>query len=180
MIELGLCQCGCGGVTGYAERRERGYKPGDRLRFIQNHNPRWKDNRDVRARILAKRRIDGECWIWTGQIDEHGYGRMSFDGRKQFIHDLSYKDFVGPIPEGLELDHLCRNPPCFNPAHLEPVTQAENARRGRQSKLTHADIILIRDLKEPHTVTALRYGVHPSTICDIRNFRRWNYEGRSS
>lgn len=140
----------------------------------------WRARLSVRERLLSRRRIEGACWIWTGQLDRRGYGRMSVSGRKQFVHALAYKEFVGTIPEGLEPDHLCRRPACFNPAHLEPVTQAENARRGGQSRLTHAAVATIRNLKEPHTVTAVRYGVHPSTICDIRNNRRWNYGGRSS
>jgi len=134
----------------------------------------------VKERLLSKRRIEGYCWIWTGQIDKNGYGRMSVGNRKQFVHNLSYREFKGPLPEGTEPDHLCFIHACFNPEHLEAVTQPENSRRRKSNKLTHVDVSAIRILKEPHEVTAKRYGVHPSTICDIRNFRRWNYEGRSS
>ena len=75
------------------------------------------------------------CWLWTGGLS-HGYGRIYIetlaDGRKRFeaAHRVSYMLLVGPIPSGAELDHLCRNPACVNPAHLEPVTHQENILRG--------------------------------------------------
>lgn len=73
------------------------------------------------------------CWEWTGARQPDGrydYG-MFWDGTRAVrAHRFAYELLVGPIPVGLELDHLCRNPPCVNPAHLEPVTHAENIRRG--------------------------------------------------
>ena len=70
------------------------------------------------------------CWIWLGVIANTGYGEVRFLGRKWLAHRLSYENFVGPIPDGLVIDHLCRQPSCINPAHLEPVTIGENVRRG--------------------------------------------------
>lgn len=67
------------------------------------------------------------CWLWLGTLDNKGYGRI---GRGSLAHRVAYELVVGPIPEGLELDHLCRTPACCNPAHLDPVTHAENMRRG--------------------------------------------------
>jgi hypothetical protein len=72
----------------------------------------------------------GPCWIWTGTPALTGYGTFSFDRRKFYTHRIAYGLVVGPIPEGLQIDHLCRVRLCCNPAHLEPVTQAENIRRG--------------------------------------------------
>jgi hypothetical protein len=140
----------------------------------------WQARLSLVLRLIFKRRVVGGCWIWTGQLDKRGYGRMYIGGRKQFVHNLAYRLFVGPIPDKEEPDHLCGTRACFNSAHLEAVTQAENTRRGRQAKLTHTDIAIIRALDEPHTITAAFFRVHPSTVCDIRNFRRWNYDGRSS
>lgn len=68
------------------------------------------------------------CWLWTGAVDPCGYGRF----RAHVLvsaHRWAYEQFVGRIPDGLELDHACRVRTCVNPAHLEPVTHAENMRR---------------------------------------------------
>ncbi len=70
----------------------------------------------------------GGCWLWTAGAS-HGYGGVRVDGRYQKAHRVAYELIVGPIPEGLELDHLCRVRNCVNPAHLEPVTHRENALR---------------------------------------------------
>ncbi len=86
----------------------------------------------VPDRIREKYTEDPEtgCWIWTAAHHQLGYGVTFYDGRQQQVHRVLYMVLVGPIPDGLELDHLCRVPACVNPAHLEPVTHAENVRRG--------------------------------------------------
>lgn len=76
------------------------------------------------------------CWIWTGAKVHHGYGRVRVDGRTLSAHRVVYELLIGPIPEDLVIDHLCRRPACCNPSHMEPVTQAENVRRGK-SLITH-------------------------------------------
>jgi hypothetical protein len=87
---------------------------------------------------------DDGCWQWTGADDIGGYGRFSV-GRKEWkAHRFSYCSFVGPIPIGLTLDHLCRNRWCVNPKHLEPVTLRVNLLRGdtfqsRNASKTHCD-----------------------------------------
>lgn len=83
----------------------------------------------------------GQCWMWLGAKKKYGHGIFSTQwkdnkGKNQGAHRIAYNLLVGPVPDGLELDHLCRNPPCVNPAHLEPVTHAENMRRYQLSK-TH-------------------------------------------
>jgi hypothetical protein len=70
------------------------------------------------------------CWPWVGHLNSWGYGRAWKDGRKQGAHRVAYEHFYGPIPYGLQIDHLCRNRRCVNPFHLEVVTSGENTRRG--------------------------------------------------
>lgn len=70
------------------------------------------------------------CWEWTGKRQPNGYARISVNGRQQLVHRVMYERIVGPIPEGLVIDHLCRNRACVRPGHLEPVTIAENLIRG--------------------------------------------------
>jgi HNH endonuclease len=92
------------------------------------------------------------CWIYPGRANRGGYGlvqtgtKLAGDRRERLAHTVVYEALVGSVPDGLELDHLCRTPRCVNPAHLEPVTHAENMRRsplvgrarGRQySERTH-------------------------------------------
>ena len=77
--------------------------------------------------------LDG-CWIWRAGMRALGYGGFSINGKGIPAHRVSYEFLRGPIPQGLELDHLCRNPSCVNPDHLEAVTHQENCARGDAGK----------------------------------------------
>jgi hypothetical protein len=66
------------------------------------------------------------CWTWIGSVGARDYGRIQLRGALWLVHKLVYELFVGPVPEGCVLHHKCRNKRCCNPAHLQPVTQAEN------------------------------------------------------
>ena len=71
------------------------------------------------------------CWLWEAQVSKEGYGRFhTAEGKQGWSHRISYELFKGAIPEGLHLDHICRNRICCNPEHLEPVTPTENCFRG--------------------------------------------------
>lgn len=101
----------------------------------------------------VEKRSNG-CWLWLGPLTPNGYGRFWMNGKRWWVHRASYELFVGPIPDGLQIDHLCHtydeNCPagacdhrrCVNPEHLEPVTIRENSIRGRgfcgqQARQTH-------------------------------------------
>lgn len=75
-----------------------------------------------------------DCWTWTAALADTGYGRFRTPGRTVFAHRWAYEQVIGPIPDGLQLDHLCRNTRCVNPWHLDPVTGRVNVRRGIEAR----------------------------------------------
>ena len=81
-------------------------------------------------RFMSKVGKTDECWLWTASKSHDGYGRFWLGGKVRYAHCVAYEWLVGPVPEGLSLDHLCRVRHCVNPDHLEPVTSGENSRRG--------------------------------------------------
>jgi len=93
---------------------------------------------------------DDGCWIWQGPKNNRGYGWW---GRK-LAHRRMYESIRGPIPKGLELDHLCRVTACVNPDHLEPVTHAENVRRGTVGAVNSARLRAETHCRNGHEYTA--------------------------
>lgn len=86
----------------------------------------------VRFFSKVEHSLDG-CWAWTGNQNGRGYGYFYVTGLRgsRLAHRVAYEHFVGPIPEGLQIDHLCRVRHCVNPEHMEVVTNRENTLRGR-------------------------------------------------
>lgn len=118
------------------------------------------------------------CHVWTGTKTTGGYGQTRVRGglRRRYAHIAAWEAVNGPVPDGLELDHLCRVTSCCNPEHLEAVTHAENIRRGGGTKLTQAKADEIRSLSKAGWQSvdiAAAYGIAPNTVAPIRNGHRW-------
>lgn len=117
----GLCQ------RHYDQRRHRGL-----LSPLPCPRERFWGKVDVSELAPTHNPSLGPCWEWGGCRNRLGYGRVGVKLPRsvQLAHRVAYEMEVGPIPDGLELDHLCRNPPCVRPSHLEPVTHRTNMARG--------------------------------------------------
>ena len=87
----------------------------------------------IRERVTTRDVVPGftPCWEWNLAKHRDGYGLCFLKGYRGFAHRAAYRAFGGEIPEGAQLDHLCRNKPCVNPDHLEPVTAAVNQQRAK-------------------------------------------------
>jgi len=88
--------------------------------------------------LLSHKCIVNSCWEHKNNSNGDGYVAIEHLGQRKLVHRVAYEHFIGPIPEGLEIDHLCRNRRCFNPQHLEAVTKKENVMRGIGACALHA------------------------------------------
>lgn len=104
------------------------------------------------------------CWEWTGAKDTGGYGRFMADGRLIGAHQWSYRNWVGQVPDGAELDHLCRNRACANWQHLEPVTRRENQLRG--------DTVSSRNAVKTHCVHGHEFTPENTYVREAKGRRR--------
>lgn len=143
----------------------------------------------VRDRIVTRIEFDtnGGCWLWSGAVDEFGYGRINIRGRNTKAHRAAFLEFTGAIPEGREVLHTCDTPCCVNPAHLIPGTHAENmadmAKKGRadskrgprntKAKITPELANEIRRSTASARDVAERYGLHWATVYRVRRGQHW-------
>jgi len=179
----GLCQCGCGGATTIAKCTDRkfGWVKGEPKRFILGHASRGKclpeadrfwPKVNKHGPIPDERPELGACWVWTACLSDTGYGWFGSEIESN-AHRWSWRHVHGPIPEGLHLDHLCRNRRCVNPMHLEPVSNAENVRRGAAAKLTAEQAAEIQRSSLPTRELGRRFGINSGHVSRIRNGERW-------
>ena len=142
-----LCACGCGGAAPVAKRTNirKGERRGEPLQYISGHNSRGRT--DLTRYHVIDRGLPTPCWEWIGPLNRKGYGFVQIDRVKKNAHRAVYEHLVGPLPRNLHLDHLCRNKRCVNPAHMEPVSAAENNRRKSMSALALVNRMI--DLHDP-------------------------------
>lgn len=149
-IPVGSCQCGCGRATTPAPmtRKNRGWVKGELRRFATSSCRPTKSPVFYR---VEDRGHDTPCWIWQRGLDKGGYGVIYVDGKHDRAHRYFYEQKHGPIPPGLDGDHLCRIRACCNPDHIEPVTRSVNVLRGERwpsGRMRRQDWNAIRDLLE--------------------------------
>lgn len=181
----GFCKCGCGKKTNIVKTtvKCKGYFAGQPRPFIRGHS--YSQSQEIKeTRYWSQVRFDvSGCWIWTGNKDDKGYGRCwdvrpGAPSKQRKAHQISYNLLIGEVPDGMELDHLCRTRSCVNPYHLEPVTHAVNMTRGANTKLSEGQVIeILMTLDSTAKELASRHGVSHHTIQAIRF---WGLEYRAS
>jgi hypothetical protein len=92
-------------------------------------SPEYRESTIARLMRNVVRVPESGCWLWEGAVSKLGYGRIAFEGKAKFAHRVAFTTLVGEVPDGMELDHLCKVRSCVNPYHLEPVTRLENMKR---------------------------------------------------
>lgn len=172
-------ECSVDGCTKRAEARG----------WCQMHYVRWKKYGDVHAVALVHndpdRRFresytvtDSGCWQWTGWLESNGYARFTIGQKRTGAHRWAYERFVGSIPPGMAIDHLCRNRACVNPDHLEPVTTRANLLRGETLAAANA---AKTHCKHGHKFTpenTVRDGAGNRQCRECRNRRAREYQAR--
>jgi HNH endonuclease len=122
-----------------------------------------------------KAKYRGECWVWPYAINKQGYGQIQINKKRYEAHRWLYTLLKGEPPHKTELDHTCRNRACINPEHLQPVSHAENCRRGYNAKLNEEKVKSIKAMfgtKSQGEIAKL-YGVSRATIGYIFQGKRW-------
>jgi len=141
-----------------------------------------------KERLLKRRKLENDCWIWTGYLDNFGYGRLTWgqSGKKKtwLISRLAYLLWKGPIEEGMNILHSCDNPGCFNPDHLSTGTRLENMqqmamrdRAGKRKLKTEQipEIKKMREKKMSYREIGEKFGVTGEAINAIFLGKTWGH-----
>lgn len=172
-VLFGECHCGCGKKTLISTRSDelKGWVLGSPKVYIHGHRFRLSPVDYVEE----DRGYATPCWIWKLSTNLHGYGQTKKFRTSNIAHIVFYERKYGKVPDGLELDHLCRIRLCVNPDHLEPVTRMVNVQRGAQAKLSPKDVLQIRDLYKIMRCTDIAelYNVSPTAITDVAYRKSW-------
>ncbi len=177
-IPDGLCGCGCGAITRVSPRNHRryGYEKGKHFRFLHGHAARVKP-----IRISYTEHPETGCWLWAGYLRKDGYANIRPRREQSWLaHRYVYFKLVGPVEEGMELNHLCGTRHCINPEHLEVTTHRGNVRHGRRTVLTPE---LVAEIRRRYAEAGGRYGtgrrladeygVAPTTISAVVTGKTW-------
>ncbi len=165
-----LCECGCGMKTKIImyTNNKKGRIKGESDRFIYNHHLIKKN------RYIVNK--DG-CWVWQLATDKDGYGQTRQNGKHIRAHRLYYEKYKSKIPNDKVIDHLCKNPACVNPEHLDIVTQQENVHRGNNTKLTWEKVKTIRRMYATGIQTSKQlskmFSISKRHVFLIINNERW-------
>lgn len=127
------------------------------------------------ARFWAKVEKTATCWLWVASKNQYGYGSYRLNGRGYLAHRMAYELLRGPIPDGYDLDHLCRIHACVNPDHLEVVTRRENTARGVNHLLRRTATHCKRGHAFDATNTRLTKGGHRQCRACARERGRINW-----
>lgn len=169
-----LCACGCGLPAPIAKQTNKrlGHVAGRVIKYRQGHGRIKRD--PVPYFVIDP---DTGCWVWQRSLNNGGYGVLFHTGKNRKAHRVYYEQHHGPIPDGAEIDHLCRNRACVNPAHLEAVGRHENIRRGAATKLNADQVREIRAAYAAGGVTykvlAQRFGISVPHVCEIVRRVQW-------
>ena len=129
------------------------------------------------APLFFERRL-GPCMVWEGARSKAGYGQKRINGKLEYVHRLSAQERFGPIPAGMQVDHLCRNRACYNADQLEIVTRQENVRRGEAGQHKKA-LLLRRHCNRGHGLTTENVKITSSGGRECRACRNeWQREYR--
>lgn len=112
------------------------------------------------------------CWLWQGYVDRKGYGIVRWDGKSRKAHRVTYESLIGPIGDGLQIDHLCRVRNCVNPAHLEAVTMLENIARSIPGNTLKTHCPKGHEYTPENTYTS-KVGKRHCRACSAERYREW-------